>query len=158
MLHSIIFWRKDQFEIRDLMAVQWKNHMINVEFDKSSSLKIRSFLQLLQNFQIHVQANHHREADISISDWFRRSGKRSGSEDPPAENIIQLYSRWWHKWHMEFGRLKRWRFTSSWLYKVSEMWNIILTSDVVANRTQNARNGIRISLPSSTNDWFPETR
>ena len=50
---------------------------------------MRSFLQLLQNFEVHVQANY-TEADIN--DWVTRSGKRS-EEDPPAGNIIQLYSR-----------------------------------------------------------------
>ena len=50
---------EDQLKIRDLIAVQWKWKKHNVEF-----LKIRSFLQLLENFQVHVQANH-RETDIN---------------------------------------------------------------------------------------------
>ena len=123
MLNSTIFWRPIRVDgSRRINHIMWN---LTIYQDKKFST--------LQNFQIHFQANHHREADISISDWFRRSQTISirGPSSPPAENIIQLYSRRWHKWHMEFRRLKRRRSTSSWLYKVSGMWNIILTSDVV---------------------------
>ena len=53
---------EDQLKIRDLIAVQWKWKKHNVE--SRQFLKIRSFLQLLENFQVHVQANH-RETDIN---------------------------------------------------------------------------------------------
>ena len=64
MLHSIIFWRKDQFERDSRLDGSAVEESHNVECGIRQFLKIRSFLQLLQNFQVHVQANH-READIS---------------------------------------------------------------------------------------------
>ena len=60
-LHSIIFWRKDQFEIRELMAVQWKNQIMwNPTIPQDQKF---STVGYLQNFQVYVKANH-RDADI----------------------------------------------------------------------------------------------
>ena len=103
------------------MAVWWKNH---IKYGIRQILKIRIFLQLLQKFQVPIKANHW-EADICwlIGKW---------SEDPPAENIIQLYSM---RWHIDFGRLKKRRFTSYWLHNAKGKWNIL------ANRTHEMSSG-----------------
>ena len=53
---------KTQDSRLDSSALQWKWKKHNVE--SRQFLKIRSFLQLLENFQVHVQANH-RETDIN---------------------------------------------------------------------------------------------
>ena len=61
----------------------------NVESYNSSRWEVFYNYYKTSKSKVHVQANY-READII--DWFTRSGKRS-EEDPPAGNIIQLYSR-----------------------------------------------------------------
>ena len=50
----------------------------------------------------------------AIIHWFRISGKRT--EDAPAESINPTLQQ-----HMEFGRFKRLRTTSSELYEVSDI-------------------------------------
>ena len=90
-----------------MMAVQWKNHIMwnpTIPPDQKFSYS------LLQNFQVHVQANH-READITHQLISLEDLENDQAEDPPAENIIQLYTAGGDTSH-GLGRLKRRTFTS----------------------------------------------
>ena len=63
MQHSIILRSEDQFEIQDLMAVQWKNHIMwnpTIPQDK----KFSTVISKLPGPCSIIQANH-GAADIS---------------------------------------------------------------------------------------------
>ena len=72
-LKSFLKRREDQFNIRYLIAVPLKKHMMwnpTIPQDK----KFSTVISLLQNFQIHIIFKPDTEKQTLV-DWFTRSGK-----------------------------------------------------------------------------------
>ena len=124
------FWTNQyKFSVLNQVEVQswWLEHV-----SKEASIQLRAFNESKYNL------------DAAHNDQFKIR------EDPPAENIDSTLLQ-----HMEFGRLERRRTTSSELWTWWGEWNTILTSDVVANCTQE------MSCHSDPypifNKWFPDS-